>query len=227
VEFAKRIPGFTDLVQDDQLILIKAGFFEVWLVRISRMFNPQHFSVTFADGSVVIRDQLDLIYSSELVTAMFNFSMSFNNLHLNDGEIGLFTAVVILTQDRPGLSDPKTVEELQEKLIEALKLQLSRSHSSDPQVFPNLLMKLTELRTVGTKHNEVLGWYRMNWRRVKLPPLYAEIYDIPKSEEAFLGMQNGGSSVDGVVEAVAEFAVLPPPVYASGPPDYNGANSVH
>lgn len=41
------------------------------------------------------------------------------------------------------------VEQQQEKLTEALKLQLSRSHSSDPQVFPNLLLKLSELRTVG------------------------------------------------------------------------------
>lgn len=32
----------------------------------------------------------------------------------------------------------------------------------------------------GTKHNEVLNWYRMNWRRFQLPPLFAEIYDVPK-----------------------------------------------
>ncbi len=55
--------------------------------------------------------------------------------------------------DRPGLSDPKMVEELQEKVIEAIKLQLSRSHSSNPQVFPNLLMKLSELRTVGKRRS--------------------------------------------------------------------------
>src|ERR1700761_4264932 len=38
-------------------------------------------------------------------------------------------------------------------------------------------------KILGAKHNEVLNWYRMNWRLLKLPPLYAEIYEIPKDEE--------------------------------------------
>lgn len=126
---------------------------------------------------------------------MATFTSSFNSLHLNDGEIGLFSAVVLLSQgmlvthfcgqqhqksyrdgdmivclptdqrdvcyhhcatvtlhlfaDRPRLKSMPRVELLQEQLLDALKLQLTRSHSSDPQLFSNLLMKLTELRAVG------------------------------------------------------------------------------
>lgn len=111
--------GFADLEQDDQLILIKAGFFEVWLIRVARMFNPQSCSLTFCDGSVVSRDQLEVIYNvsinqmfpfpvitflivffnfqSDLVNAMVAFTTSFNNLHLNDGEIGLYSAIILLS----------------------------------------------------------------------------------------------------------------------------------
>jgi len=39
VEFAKRVPGFCDFTQDDQLILIKLGFFEVWLTHVARLIN--------------------------------------------------------------------------------------------------------------------------------------------------------------------------------------------
>lgn len=28
-----------------------------------------------------------------------------------------------------------------------------------------------------------MNWYRARWRYLRLPPLYAEIYDIPKEEE--------------------------------------------
>ncbi|KRZ94687.1 Nuclear hormone receptor E75 [Trichinella sp. T8] len=182
VEFAKRLPHFTDFLQGDQLVLIKGGFFEVWLVRISRMLDVQFGTMTMCDGSFLGRDQLDVIYNTDLVNAIFQFAAGFNNMHLNDGEIGLFSAVVLLSADRIGLSDPKAVETQQEKLIEALKLQLTRNHSSDPQALSSLILKLSELRSLTARHNDVLMWYRANYRRVKVPPLFSEIYDIPRDD---------------------------------------------
>lgn len=41
VEFAKRITGFALLPQDDQVTLLKAGVFEVLLVRLACMFDAQ------------------------------------------------------------------------------------------------------------------------------------------------------------------------------------------
>ncbi|KAL1239644.1 Nuclear hormone receptor [Trichinella pseudospiralis] len=184
VEFAKRLPNFTEFLQGDQLVLIKGGFFEVWLVRMSRMFDIQFGTMTMCDGCFLGRDQLDVIYNTDLVTAIFQFAVGFNSMHLNDGEIGLFSAVVLLSADRVGLSDPKAVEKQQEKLIEALKLQLTRNHSSDPQALSSLILKLSELRSLTARHNDVLMWYRANYRRLKLPPLFSEIYDIPRDDAA-------------------------------------------
>jgi len=63
VEFAKRIPGFSDdLTQDDQLILIKLGFFEVWLVHIAKTADFVENTLTFADGSFLNRKQLELLF---------------------------------------------------------------------------------------------------------------------------------------------------------------------
>lgn len=41
MEFAKRITGFALLPQDDQVTLLKAGVFEVLLVRLACMFDAQ------------------------------------------------------------------------------------------------------------------------------------------------------------------------------------------
>lgn len=60
VEFAKRVPGFCDLGQDDQLILIKLGFFEVWLSHASRLTSNT--SMMFDDGTVFSRQQLDTMF---------------------------------------------------------------------------------------------------------------------------------------------------------------------
>ncbi|KAI0228750.1 Ecdysone-induced protein 78C [Lamellibrachia satsuma] len=182
VEFAKRVPGFHDLSQDDQLILIKSGFFEIWLTRMTHMFDHSDLSITFDDGSIIQKKQLDAVYSSNLMDMVFNFAHTFSQLLLNDTEIGLFTAIVLVTADRAGLSESKAVEAIQDSLIEALKLQLSRNHSMETTLFAGLLTKLPELRTIGAKHNELIDWFRQRWLQLKLPPLYAEIYDIPKLE---------------------------------------------
>lgn len=90
--------------------------------------------------------------------------------------------------ERCGLYDPKAIDRIQEKLLEALKLQVARTHTSDSKVYPTLLMKIPELRSLGTKHAEHLQWFRENWTRLKLPPLFAEIFDIPKAEDELLAV---------------------------------------
>ena len=61
VEFAKRVPGFCDFPQDDQLILIKLGFFEVWLCHVTKTATNEA-SLTFDDGSYLTRQQLEILY---------------------------------------------------------------------------------------------------------------------------------------------------------------------
>ncbi|XP_066256064.1 ecdysone-induced protein 78C isoform X4 [Euwallacea similis] len=181
VEFAKRIPGFSSLGQDDQLILIKLGFFEVWLTHIARFTNAQ--SMIFDDGTTVTRQQLETMYDAEFVSSLVHFANTFNALALNDTEVGLFSAIVLLTADRPGVTDIKSIEHHKDKLIEALKVQINRNHTNELQVFNNLLIKLPELRNLGLKHNNHLDWFRENWQKLVLPPLFAEIFDVPKSED--------------------------------------------
>lgn len=181
VEFAKRVPGFCDLGQDDQLILIKVGFFEIWLTHVSRLTSNT--SLMFEDGTTVSRQQMELMYDTDFVNSIIQFANSFNAMSLNDTEIGLFSGVVLLTADRPGITDIKMIEHYQDKLIEALKVQVQRNHVNEPQLFSNFLIKLSELRNLGAKHSAHLDWFRINWMKLALPPLFAEIFDIPKSED--------------------------------------------
>ena len=76
--------------------------------------------------------------------------------------------------------------------MEALKLQLTRRRGVDAVVdgaavgtslFPTLLLKLPELRSLGTQLATLLDWFRHRWHTLTLPPLFAEIFDIPKCED--------------------------------------------
>lgn len=69
VEFAKRVPGFCDFTQDDQLILIKLGFFEVWLNYIAKATTD--LTLTFDDGTYLTRQQLEIMYDVSNISAQF------------------------------------------------------------------------------------------------------------------------------------------------------------
>lgn len=59
------------------------------------------------------------------MTSLLHFANTFNALGLNDTEVGLFSAIVLLTADRPGVTDVKSIEHHKDKLIEALKIQVN------------------------------------------------------------------------------------------------------
>lgn len=63
--------------------------------------------------------------------------------------------------------------------MEALKTQITRNHSNDTATFQKLMQKINELRALGSSHSLHLQWFRSNWLRLHLPPLFAEIWDIP------------------------------------------------
>ncbi|XP_018496937.1 ecdysone-induced protein 78C-like [Galendromus occidentalis] len=190
VEFAKRVPGFLEFAQDDQLILIKLGFFEVWLIHVSRSILAEEYvsrgAVTFAGGAYVTREQLEFVFDIDFTSSMFNFFSSFNGLSLNDTEIGLFCAVALLSNafsERTTLFDARTVEQCQARLVEALKLQVIRNHPSDQQLFSQIIAKLPELRQLGNRHADHLQWFRTRWERLShLQPSFAEIFDIPLTQ---------------------------------------------
>ncbi|XKL65225.1 hypothetical protein PGB90_008645 [Kerria lacca] len=181
VEFAKRVPGFCHLSQDDQLILIKIGFFELWMGQVARLTSDT--TLTFYDGTFITKQQMETMYDIEFVANIFQFANSFNSLALNDTELGLFCAVVLLTPERTGVTDIKSVQHHQDRLLEALKVQVGRNHASEPHILSTVLIKLTELKSLGAKHLTHLDWFRLNWDKLRLPPLFAEIFDIPKCEE--------------------------------------------
>ena len=94
--------------------------------------------------------------------------------------------------DRPQIYDVKSINRLQENIIEALKVQMGRLHGGPEAstMFSRLLIKINELRAIGSSHSLHLHWFRSNWHRLKLPPLFAEIFDIPRSAPVITNNDN-------------------------------------
>ncbi|XP_039977203.1 nuclear receptor subfamily 1 group D member 2b isoform X2 [Xiphias gladius] len=162
VEFAKKIPGFRDLSQHDQVSLLKAGTFEVLVVRFASLFDVKDRTVTFLGGKKYSVDTLRAMGANDLLNSMFDFSEKLINLGLSEEEMSLFTAVVLVSADRSGIENVNSVEALQETLIRALRSLITKNHPNESAIFTKLLLKLPDLRSLNNMHSEQLLAFKVH-----------------------------------------------------------------
>ncbi|XP_008411928.1 nuclear receptor subfamily 1 group D member 1-like isoform X1 [Poecilia reticulata] len=162
VEFAKGIPGFQELSQQDQVMLLKSGTFQVLMVRFCTLFNAEQRTVTFLNGQTYPLSTLRVLGMGSLLDAMFEFSEKLGSLGLEPDEMALFMAVVLVSADRSGISDMRAVEQLQEGLIRALRSLISRRRPDDSALFSKLLLRLPDLRTLNNLHSDKLLAFRID-----------------------------------------------------------------
>ncbi|XP_023268158.1 nuclear receptor ROR-alpha-like [Seriola lalandi dorsalis] len=177
VEFAKRIDGFMDLCQNDQIVLLKAGSLEVVFVRMCRVFDSQNNAVYF-DGKFAGPDVFRALGCDDLITSVFDFAKSLCSLHLTEDELALFSAFVLLSADRSWLQEKLQVEKLQQKTQLALQHVLQKNHREDG-VLNKLRCKVAVLRSLCSRHTEKLSAFRAVYPdivRTHFPPLYKELF---------------------------------------------------
>lgn len=162
VEFAKRIPGFKDLSQHDQVSLLKAGTFEVLVVRFTSLFDVKERMVTFLSGRKYSMEVLRSMGAGDLLNSMFDFTEKLQALNLSEEEMSLFTAVVLVSADRSGLENVNSVEALQETLIRALRSLINKNHPNEIAIFTKLLLKLPDLRSLNNMHSEQLLAFKVH-----------------------------------------------------------------
>ncbi|XP_058862172.1 nuclear receptor ROR-alpha A-like isoform X2 [Acipenser ruthenus] len=176
VEFAKRIDGFLELSQNDQIVLLKGGSLEVVLVRMCRSFNPDNGTVFF-EGKYGGTEVFKSLGCNDLIAAIFEFSQSLCALHLSEQEVALFTAVVLLNPERAWLQDKEKVARLHSHVDVAFKNTLQRSHRDT--VLSKLSQKTLQLKSLCSLHIDRLRSFlelRPLLAHSLFPPLYHELF---------------------------------------------------
>lgn len=67
------------------------------MVRFSSLFNMKEQTVTFVSGATYSLEELHAMGMNKLLAAMFVFSQKLASLALSAEELGLFTAVVLVS----------------------------------------------------------------------------------------------------------------------------------
>ncbi|CAJ1050493.1 peroxisome proliferator-activated receptor gamma isoform X2 [Xyrichtys novacula] len=175
-EFAKSIPGFIDLDLNDQVTLLKYGVIEVLIIMMAPLMNKDGTLISY--GQIFMtREFLKSLRKPfcQMMEPKFEFSVKFNTLELDDSDMALFLAVIILSGDRPGLLNVKPIEQLQETVLHSLELQLKVNHPDSLQLFAKLLQKMTDLRQIVTDHVHLIQLLKKTEVDMCLHPLLQEI----------------------------------------------------
>ncbi|CAK9292112.1 unnamed protein product, partial [Gordionus sp. m RMFG-2023] len=92
VEFAKRIPRFVNLEQEDQITLLKTGVFEVLLIRMAKHLDSSN-QYWWNDHYKNTSNSMN----SNIFEVMFDFVDRFNKLKLDETEIAIYSAIVLIS----------------------------------------------------------------------------------------------------------------------------------
>ncbi|XP_015198264.1 peroxisome proliferator-activated receptor delta b isoform X2 [Lepisosteus oculatus] len=176
-EFAKNIPGFVGLFLNDQVTLLKYGVHEAIFAMLPSLMNKDGLLVANGKGFVT-REFLRSLRRpfNEIMEPKFEFAVKFNALELDDSDLALFVAAIILCGDRPGLMSVKQVEEIQDNILQALNLHLQANHPDSLYLFPKLLQKMADLRQLVTENAQLVQKIKKTESETSLHPLLQEIY---------------------------------------------------
>lgn len=183
IEFAKMVPGFMKLSQDDQIVLLKAGSFELSCLRMSRYYNLDTGQVLLGDTMM----PMDAFMTSEttevkLVTNAFDFAKSIAEMKLTEGELALFSAYVLIQAERPGLKNLLDISRLNQAIMKALQFELSKTHKlpfkGNVPVFESLKAKKDHLRELSLLHMEALTKFRRSAPHLEFPALHKELFSV-------------------------------------------------
>ncbi|XP_053717967.1 retinoic acid receptor beta-like [Synchiropus splendidus] len=182
VEFAKQVPGFTGLTMADQITLLKAACLDILILRICTRYTPDQDTMTFSDGLTLNRTQMHNAGFGPLTDLVFTFANQLLPIDMDATETGLLSAICLISGDRQDLKEPSRVDQLQEPLLEALKIYVRKRRPSKPQMFPKTLMKITDLRSISAKGVERVISLKMEIPGC-MPPLIQEMLENSEGHE--------------------------------------------
>jgi len=175
VEFAKGIPGFQNFTIADQITLLKCACLEILFLRICSRYLPDQDTMTFSDGLTLTRTQMRMCGCGPMTDQMFAFAISLQPLKADSTEIGLLAAICLISSDRPDLEEPEKVEKLQLKLTEGLKYYMRKRRPENKRLFPKLMVKLTDLRSISMKGASRVVDVKHELPQGSIPPLMNEM----------------------------------------------------
>uniref|UniRef100_A0A1A8BE66 Thyroid hormone receptor beta n=1 Tax=Nothobranchius kadleci TaxID=1051664 RepID=A0A1A8BE66_NOTKA len=177
VDFAKKLPMFCELPCEDQIILLKGCCMEIMSLRAAVRYDPESETLTLNGEMAVTRGQLKNGGLGVVSDAIFDLGISLASFDLDDSEVALLQAVILLSSDRPGLTSVDRIERCQEEFLLAFEHYINSRKHKVAHFWPKLLMKVTDLRMIGACHASRFLHMKVECPTELFPPLFLEVFE--------------------------------------------------
>ncbi|XP_030644312.1 thyroid hormone receptor beta isoform X1 [Chanos chanos] len=177
VDFAKKLPMFCELPCEDQIILLKGCCMEIMSLRAAVRYDPESETLTLNGEMAVTRGQLKNGGLGVVSDAIFDLGVSLSSFNLDDSEVALLQAVILLSSDRPGLTSVEQIERCQEDFLLAFEHYINFRKHKVAHFWPKLLMKVTDLRMIGACHASRFLHMKVECPTELFPPLFLEVFE--------------------------------------------------
>uniref|UniRef100_A0A8C5U8Q8 Thyroid hormone receptor alpha n=1 Tax=Malurus cyaneus samueli TaxID=2593467 RepID=A0A8C5U8Q8_9PASS len=97
VDFAKKLPMFSELPCEDQIILLKGCCMEIMSLRAAVRYDPESETLTLSGEMAVKREQLKNGGLGVVSDAIFDLGKSLSAFNLDDTEVALLQAVLLMS----------------------------------------------------------------------------------------------------------------------------------
>ncbi|XP_047516702.1 probable nuclear hormone receptor HR3 isoform X9 [Pieris napi] len=183
IEFAKLIPGFMKLSQDDQILLLKSGSFELAIVRLSRLIDINREQVLYGDVVLPIRECVHARDPRDmaLVSGIFDVAKSIARLKLTETELALYQSLVLLWPERHNVRGNSEIQCLFNMSMTAMRHEIETNHApikGDVTVLDTLLAKIPTFRELSLMHLEALCRFKAAHPHHSFPALYKELFSL-------------------------------------------------
>ncbi|XP_038217864.1 probable nuclear hormone receptor HR3 isoform X2 [Zerene cesonia] len=183
IEFAKLIPGFMKLSQDDQILLLKSGSFELAIVRLSRLIDINREQVLYGDVVLPIRECVHARDPRDmaLVSGIFDVAKSIARLKLTETELALYQSLVLLWPERHGVRGNSEIQCLFNMSMAAMRHEIETNHApikGDVTVLDTLMAKINTFRELSLMHLEALCRFKAAHPHHVFPALYKELFSL-------------------------------------------------
>lgn len=177
VDFAKKLPMFCELPCEDQIILLKGCCMEIMSLRAAVRYDPESETLTLNGEMAVTRGQLKNGGLGVVSDAIFDLGMSLSSFNLDDTEVALLQAVLLMSSDRPGLACVERIEKYQDSFLLAFEHYINYRKHHVTHFWPKLLMKVTDLRMIGACHASRFLHMKVECPTELFPPLFLEVFE--------------------------------------------------
>ncbi|XP_066277508.1 nuclear receptor subfamily 1 group D member 1-like [Branchiostoma lanceolatum] len=141
VSYCKSLRGFNDLSMADQIGVIKGSIFEYGIMKGTACSDEF--------GLDKCRQIGLLWYTKEFNNMLIDWYKGMKKVDVDTMTINILCCIIVLAPDRENVRDRATLERAQQLYIDCLQAYCKAAYPDEPAMFPRLVSKLAEVRSVG------------------------------------------------------------------------------